>query len=341
MTPGFHQLFSVPVLVERPQISARDLEDLTAIVLRRHQEMINETAGNGQQQQRMSFGAASSNDKFFEAQQRWEDQWMDDHRKCALAGAEDCAAAADASNSWAELRLSPAYKAVRQAIRGGVSRYLMQAGVPDPWSGETDATEQHLLNTWLSVHSHGVWHTPHTHFETLASGTLYLSVPSDGRAGRLLFQDPRRSHAKEQESLGRGGKADASAFDRGLALRPSPGLMAIFPPWAGHLVERTRGEEPRVSLSFNVRGAWQTLAHASRGAGRRGASSCLEDGLATSACGTVEAGARTAEGVSPWLQADDVFFEEVDPQCAMWAAMGECEANAGYMNVHCEASCAA
>ena len=46
MTPGFHQLFSVPVLVERPQISARDLEDLTAIVLRRHQEMINETAGN-------------------------------------------------------------------------------------------------------------------------------------------------------------------------------------------------------------------------------------------------------------------------------------------------------
>eukprot|EP00966_Prymnesium_polylepis_P258250 5965623-Prymnesium_polylepis.1 len=79
--------------------------------------------------------------------------------------------------------------------------------------------------------------------------------------------DPRRdvpsawSTDDTLEDAGRGG--DADAFGTRVALRPTPGLLVLFPPWLRHSVEPTTSradDSARVAFSFNVGGSWAQLA---------------------------------------------------------------------------------
>ena len=91
------------------------------------------------------------------------------------------------------------------------------------------------------------------------------------------------------------------------AVRPRPGSIAVFPPWLTHFVERTRGGEARIALSFNLLGRWKALAH------------------------------RSALPIGGG--GDDAFEQEESSNCALWASWGECEANPKYMIERCSEVC--
>jgi len=301
-------LFSVPLW--NVQLDGLQLDTLERIILQRHDAMaanLSREAASANWVQH-----ASLNDRFFEAQQQWDVQWHSALEACTLRGVAvgECNNAADAANDWAEMRTSRAFKEVRTAIWREVRTYLAASGVPPK-----TVDQAHVLHTWAGVHKEGVWHTPHTHFSTLASGTLYITAPS--HSGRVVFQDPRQAHAQQQvaqvaeHASGSFATDEQGAFDRGLALSPVSGLLVIFPPWLGHFVERTAGRAPRVSLSFNVVGSWTPLARASVTGPK------------------VHVGSAHASSL-----------EAVSTQCSLWAQTGECESNPNFMKAECASSCA-
>ena len=149
----------------------------------------------------------------------------------------------------------PSMKAVREIIGGFVHEYLQTiAGGAEQQQGELN------VFYWAGVHNACEGHMPHIHERSVVSGTFYISTPPG--AGDLVLADPR----------GR-----LPPFGQRLVVRPTPGLLVLFPPWLVHFVTATcagtattgGGDDagPRIAISFNVVGddntAWQATSGAS------------------------------------------------------------------------------
>jgi hypothetical protein len=99
------------------------------------------------------------------------------------------------------------------------------------------------LFVWTSVHLNGSLHDPHHHKNSAISGVIYVTVPSG--SGDIVFYDPRGS---------------LPPFGKTLRLQPSPGTLVLFPSWLVHSVQPTLSSKPRISLSFNLDGDWETTS---------------------------------------------------------------------------------
>ena len=97
------------------------------------------------------------------------------------------------------------------------------------------------MHPWATVHAECCWHDLHSHPGQLVSGVFYLSVPEG--AGKITFYDPR---------------GPLPPFDDTYQILPREGDLLIFPSWLPHLVtsSRTDPSSPRVSVAFNIPGAW-------------------------------------------------------------------------------------
>lgn len=102
------------------------------------------------------------------------------------------------------------------------------------------------LEGWANVLRHGGYHKPHRHPGSPWSGVVYLQCLSGSDdAGVVEFQDPRL-----------GLDAPSPAFANvgiNLKIRPAAGSVVVFPSWLTHFVNPHKGEEPRVSVAFNVK----------------------------------------------------------------------------------------
>jgi len=82
---------------------------------------------------------------------------------------------------------------------------------------------------WFNLMGPGHRTSLHTHEEDdeLLSAVYYVTAPE--RSGDLVLEDPPFT----------------------IRLRPSPGMMALFPPHLPHAVERNESEQDRLSVAFN------------------------------------------------------------------------------------------
>jgi hypothetical protein len=94
---------------------------------------------------------------------------------------------------------------------------------------------------WTSVHLNGSIHDPHHHKNSAVSGVLYITTPPG--SGDIVFYDPR---------------GFLPPFGKTVRLQPSPGTLILFPSWLVHSVQPTLSSIPRISLSFNLDGDWET-----------------------------------------------------------------------------------
>lgn len=92
---------------------------------------------------------------------------------------------------------------------------------------------------WASVHQNGIHHMMHTHPNNMLSGVYYVKVPNG--SGPLVFSDPR---------------GEIPPFDEALIVKPSEGVLVLFPSWLGHEVLPTGVSDPRISIAFNMPGEW-------------------------------------------------------------------------------------
>jgi uncharacterized protein (TIGR02466 family) len=129
----------------------------------------------------------------------------------------------------------PVWAPLRQAIHAACATALGEMG---------RARETFELQSWVNLHERGGFNFLHMHEASLLSGSFYLKVPAG--SGALTFRDPRPGvlHGSIKGSVPN-GHAD-------IHLKPSSGLLVLFPSWLEHYVEPHEDDEPRICLAFNA-----------------------------------------------------------------------------------------
>ncbi len=124
---------------------------------------------------------------------------------------------------------------LRDAVRAACSAVLREMG---------QAERAFYLQSWINLHDRGGFNFLHMHEGSLLSGSFYLQVPPG--SGQFVFRDPRPGviHGYVKGAVPN-GHADVH-------LRPSDGLLVLFPCWMEHYVEPHDSDEPRITLAFNA-----------------------------------------------------------------------------------------
>ena len=139
----------------------------------------------------------------------------------------------------------PAVRWLENQINKTVLAFLSQAGIGRKLSWTFFA--------WYSTNRYGDHHAPHTHPRSYLSGTYYVRVPpapasiDDPRArpACISFYDPRTG----ANMITVGSEPDARAAH---VVRPSAGMLLIWPSPVQHYVHPNLSDELRVSISFNL-----------------------------------------------------------------------------------------
>jgi uncharacterized protein (TIGR02466 family) len=105
------------------------------------------------------------------------------------------------------------------------------------------------VDAWANISGEGAFNMPHVHGGTFWSCVYYVRV-GDGEGGQLVLHDPRmpglRMHAPGIRFRNLGPELRAE-------VRPSAGLMVLFPGWLSHSVEPWQGSGERISVAMNIR----------------------------------------------------------------------------------------
>ena len=129
----------------------------------------------------------------------------------------------------------PVWAPLRQAVHSACATAL----------GEMGRGSQLLqVQSWVNLHDRGGFNFLHMHEGSLLSGSFYLKVPTG--SGALCFRDPR---AGVLHGIVKGPVPNGHADVR---LKPSTGLLVLFPCWMEHYVEPHEGDEPRICIAFNA-----------------------------------------------------------------------------------------
>ena len=124
---------------------------------------------------------------------------------------------------------------LREAIRAACTEALGEMG---------QGGRAFYLQSWINLHDRGGFNFLHMHEGSLLSGSFYLQVPAG--AGEFVFRDPRAGVVHGDVKGGvPNGHADVH-------LRPSDGLLVLFPCWMEHYVEPHDSDEPRITIAFNA-----------------------------------------------------------------------------------------
>lgn len=129
----------------------------------------------------------------------------------------------------------PTFAPLRQAVRDACALALAEMG-----RGERPFE----LQSWVNLHDRGGFNFLHLHEGSLLSGSFYLKVPEG--SGDLVFRDPRPGII---HGAMKGSFPNAHAD---INLRPSTGLLVLFPCWMEHFVEPHEGDEARICIAFNA-----------------------------------------------------------------------------------------
>lgn len=129
----------------------------------------------------------------------------------------------------------PVWAPLRQAVHAACAAALGEMG---------RGGQAFELQSWVNLHDRGGFNFLHLHEGSLLSGSFYLEVPAG--SGALAFRDPRPGvlHGIIKGSVPN-GHAD-------IQLKPSTGLLVLFPCWMEHYVEPHESDEPRICIAFNA-----------------------------------------------------------------------------------------
>jgi uncharacterized protein (TIGR02466 family) len=129
----------------------------------------------------------------------------------------------------------PTFALLRQIVQLACARALAEMG-----RGE----QAFQLQSWVNLHERGGFNFLHLHERSLLSGSFYLKVPAG--SGDLVFRDPRPGIVHGAVK----GSFPNAHVD--INLKPSAGLLVLFPCWMEHYVEPHESDEPRICLAFNA-----------------------------------------------------------------------------------------
>lgn len=129
-----------------------------------------------------------------------------------------------------------------------VVKFLQECGLSNVEIPKSSLDIDLAFSIWASVHANGSYHLAHHHENSMVSGVLYAATPAG--AGDFVANDPR---------------GPLPPFGRSQHFTPQLGDMILFPGWLMHSVLPTLSSLPRVSISFNFIGRWDTTTDLNQG----------------------------------------------------------------------------
>ena len=112
------------------------------------------------------------------------------------------------------------------------------------------------VNAWANINRRGDSNEFHIHAGAFWSGVYYVDIGGDADdaslGGELEFQDPRGaapSMYRPELVPAFPGSASMGANE---TVRPTAGMMVLFPAWVSHGVRPYNGAAERISVAFNL-----------------------------------------------------------------------------------------
>ena len=98
---------------------------------------------------------------------------------------------------------------------------------------------------WCNINRKGHWNMIHSHGHYDFSGVYYVKAPED--SGNFIVRDPRPAAISSEYMI--------ESFNGGEVVRIAPevGKLIIFPSYLDHMVEPSKSDDERVSISFNIK----------------------------------------------------------------------------------------
>lgn len=135
---------------------------------------------------------------------------------------------------------SPNFSALEKKLAPHVSRFVKKLN----W--DLMGRKVRMTTCWVNAMGKGTYHTLHVHPSSVLSGVYYVDVPKgssplkieDPRMGMLMASPPRRAKAPSREQ-------------NYLLIDAKAGHFVLFESWMRHEVPPHRGDDLRLSVSFN------------------------------------------------------------------------------------------
>ncbi len=109
-----------------------------------------------------------------------------------------------------------------------------------------DNFELTINEMWLNRNGPGDLNKTHIHPHAMLSGAYYVKVPEN--SGKIEFLDPVLARVATAYPKAESRPVNAISAE----YTPVEGFLVIFPSWLQHWVQPNRGDDDRVSISFNV-----------------------------------------------------------------------------------------
>lgn len=140
-----------------------------------------------------------------------------------------------------------------QALCRAVTQVIDSATALQTPHGLAEAALDWRINAWVNINPPGSSNALHGHPGAYWSAVYYVddgdAGPDDG--GALFFQDPRGVLPAMHDPLLRFRVEGCLTAGYIESIRPTPGLLVVFPSWLLHAVDPFHGPRPRVSVAFN------------------------------------------------------------------------------------------
>ena len=147
------------------------------------------------------------------------------------------------TNVRLELSDDPAIKAFFKAIEAPIRAYIARLGEgDDAMRGRPHGEAYKVSGSWSVRLSPGGHHVDHLHHSGWISSAFYVSLPpgvrAEGDEGSLRFGHP--------------GTDTRPPLEAEFRVKPQPGLLVLFPSYMWHGTESFGGDEPRLTIAFDV-----------------------------------------------------------------------------------------
>ena len=147
------------------------------------------------------------------------------------------------TNVQLEQSNDPAIKAFFKSIDAPIRAYIARLGEgDDAMRGRPHGDGYRISGSWSVRLTPGGHHVDHLHHSGWISSAFYVSLPpsvrAEGDEGSLRFGHP--------------GTETKPAVEAEFRVKPQPGLLVLFPSYMWHGTESFGGDEPRLTIAFDV-----------------------------------------------------------------------------------------
>jgi uncharacterized protein (TIGR02466 family) len=145
-----------------------------------------------------------------------------------------------------------AVREILSVIHTGVY-ILMEEMIGTEALGKLD--EAWNISAWANINRNAHFNGVHFHVGGFWSGVYYVAVGADSQesatgSGNIVFRNPTLAAALAHTISA--PKPLQESFRTEWSIRPSPGLLLIFPSWFEHWVTPHTGCNPRLSIAFDI-----------------------------------------------------------------------------------------